>query len=63
MSTTGASVSTTELEAPPEYELDCLYDDCDDPSELTIFSPTSRKLSTEWVTADASSAVPLDRIR
>jgi hypothetical protein len=62
MSATGA-VRGAELEAPPEYELDCLYDDCDDPSELTIFSPTSPGLATEWVTADASSAVPLDRDR
>jgi len=47
----------------PEFELECLYDDPSSPSELTIFSPEPPRLATEWVTADRSTAVRLDRMR
>jgi hypothetical protein len=57
---TRASTSTEGVEAAPEFELNCLYDDPSNPSELTIFSPETM---TEWMTVDRSSAVRLDRIR
>lgn len=63
MSATEAPESRTALEELPTYELDCLCDDREDPAEITIFSPGTRDFVTEWVTADESSAVPLDRIR
>lgn len=52
-----------DLAETPEFDLECLYDDPVDPSELTIFSPEEREFGTEWVTAAASTAVPLDQIR
>jgi hypothetical protein len=55
--------SRSELEERPTFELECLYDDAVDPTELTIFAPEEEKLTTEWVTADRSAAVPLEEIR
>lgn len=47
----------------PEIELNHRYDDREDPSELTVYSPEPGNLATEWLTVDRSTAVPLDRIR
>ena len=47
----------------PEAELECLYDDPSSPSELTIFSPETPAMATEWLTVDRSSAIRLDRMR
>jgi len=55
--------ATTELHSTPEFELECLFDDPADPSELTIFSPEGGNIATEWVTADRSTARSLDRMR
>jgi len=63
MNATSATPSTAELRETPEFELEYLYDDPSSPSELTIFSPDTRRLATEWVTVDRSSAVRLDQIR
>lgn len=52
-----------ELDATPEFELDCLFDDMDDPAELTVFTPEGRATATEWITVDRSEAVALDQIR
>lgn len=46
-----------------EFELRGRYDDPEDPTELTVFSPGSDRITTEWVTADRSVLVPLDGIR
>ena len=49
----------------PGPDLTCLFDDPDDPSEVTLVpvgSPPERYL-TEWVTADTAAAVPLDEMR
>lgn len=56
-----ATRSGERLEETPEFELECLYDEPSNPSELTVFAPD--RLTTEWLTADRSAAVPLDRIR
>lgn len=63
MDTANATPSIARLRETPEFELEWLYDDPSSPSELTIFSPESRRLATEWVTVDRSAAVRLDRIR
>ncbi|MDS0296158.1 hypothetical protein [Halogeometricum luteum] len=47
----------------PDVELEWLYDDRADPSELTIFSPGERTLATEWITVDRSVARSLDSVR
>jgi hypothetical protein len=51
------------LRRAPEFELECLYDDPSSPSELTIFSPETPAMATEWLTVDRSSALRLDRMR
>ncbi|MFB6281591.1 MAG: hypothetical protein ABEH40_06195 [Haloferacaceae archaeon] len=48
---------------PPEIDLRHRYDDREDPSELTVYSPEPENLATEWLTVDRSAAVRLDRIR
>jgi len=63
MSTTATPPSDTDLDETPEFELDCLYDDPEDPSELTIFPSNLQESVTEWVTADRSAAVSLDELR
>lgn len=54
--------SRTNLAASPRFDLECVYDDPSNPATLTIFSPESENLTTEWVTVDRASAVPLDRM-
>lgn len=61
MNSTDAAPAIAGLRDEPELE--CLYDDPSNPSKLTIFSPEPRRLATEWVTADRSTAVRLDRLR
>jgi hypothetical protein len=46
-----------------DHELRYLYDDAENPSEVTIFSPGSERFPTEWMTADRSTAVPLSDAR
>lgn len=60
------STRQTPREGPdeaPGVELEWLYDDEANPSELTIFSPEDRKLASEWITADRSVARSLDGVR
>lgn len=59
MSTIDASRSTEDL---PSFDLACHYDDTEDPAEVTVFDPDSADVTTTWLTVDAESAVPLDRI-
>ena len=47
----------------PGAELGCLYDDPDDPSELTIFVPETPERTTAWITIDKPSAVSLEEYR
>lgn len=57
----------TELDEPladaPEYELECLFDDMENPTEVTVFYPEGERTATEWVTVDESVAVSLSEIR
>ncbi|MDS0297168.1 hypothetical protein NDI76_00240 [Halogeometricum sp. S1BR25-6] len=52
-----------ESDDAPDVELEWLYDDRANPSELTIFSPGERTLATEWITVDRSVARSLDSVR
>lgn len=52
------------VEELPEFELECMYDDWDDPSDVTIFSTDDEdSLYTAWLTIDETHAVGLDEIR
>ncbi|MFB6300281.1 MAG: hypothetical protein ABEH65_08490 [Halobacteriales archaeon] len=52
------------VDDPPEFELEYLYDDPDDPAEVTIFLDADEAdLSTHWITVDRSSAIPIEDIR
>ncbi|MFU1781007.1 hypothetical protein ACM16X_06485 [Haloarcula japonica] len=63
MSATTSPLSDTDLNETPEFELDCLYDDPENPSELTIFPSDRQQSVTEWVTADRSATVSLEKLR
>lgn len=52
-----------ELWNQPTFELDCLYDEMDDPETVTIFFPRGQRTATEWVTSDLRTAVSLDDVR
>jgi len=48
----------------PSFELECMYDDWDDPSEVTIFSTDEDdSLYTAWLTIDRDTAVSLTDVR
>ncbi|SEA35651.1 hypothetical protein SAMN04488065_2799 [Haloplanus vescus] len=63
MSAEDAMPVVTALGTEPEFELECLYDDPSNPSELTVFTPETERLATEWVTVDQSTAVSLEEVR
>jgi len=57
-------VVEVEFEQLPEFYLECMYDDWDDPSEVTVFSPAaSDDLRTTWLTVDRDHAVALEDVR
>ncbi|MFB6311398.1 MAG: hypothetical protein ABEH64_09500 [Salinirussus sp.] len=43
-------------------ELECLFDDLDEPSKVTIFYPRGERTVSEWMTADVEAARSLDEI-
>ena len=45
------------------FDLKCLYDDMENPSEITVFTPEGAATATEWITIDRTQAVPLSQIR
>lgn len=52
------------LASYPDYVLSCLYDDENDPSEVTVFpGEEGTRSTTEWITADVESAVAIDELR
>lgn len=66
MSVTDRSRPSAELplEELPEFRLTCLFDDEENPSEVTVFPASNGPdLSTRWITVDAGSAVPLESVR
>jgi hypothetical protein len=53
----------THLEELPQFDLEYLFDDDDDPTEVTVFADDPESLSTQWITVDRSAAVPLEEVR
>lgn len=54
--------SSELLASFPEFGLRCLYDDEDDPAEVTLF-PGDERSTTEWLTADVDTAVAVEEVR
>lgn len=52
-----------ELSEEPNFDLECLFDDMEEPTELTIFTPEGNATASEWITIDRPSAVPITEIR
>ena len=66
MSVVDSAAQTDEgqFDQLPEFELECMYDDWDDPTAVTVFSTEeSDSLYTAWLTADRDHAVSLDAVR
>jgi len=51
------------LDDQPEFELECLFDDTENPSSVTIFYPRGERTVSEWITADTGIAVSLDDVK
>lgn len=51
------------LTESPDFELECLFDDMENPTEVTVFFPEGERTATEWITADETVAVPVDDLR
>ena len=62
---TGAERPPSSLSDLPTFELTCLHDDPDDPSEVTIVPAGSEpeRYLTEWITADTATAVSVAEMR
>lgn len=66
-------MSATEQPAPelaielvelPRFDLSYLFDNEDEPTEVTIFPESNEyDISTNWITADVGCAVPLEDVR
>ena len=53
-----------ELEELPRFDLSYLFDDQDEPTEVTVFPESNAyDISTNWITVTVESAVPLDEVR
>lgn len=53
-----------ELAELPEFELCYRFDDAEEPTEVTIFSPgVDVGTATRWLTADRACTVPLENVR
>lgn len=65
MSTTSITPTTrsAELTEFPDFDLEYLFDDQDDPTEVTIFSPGNDDITTHWLTIDVDSAVSIEAMR
>lgn len=47
----------------PDFDLEYLFDDDEDPTEVTVFVDNAADLSTNWITIDAGHAVALEEVR
>ncbi|MFB6070813.1 MAG: hypothetical protein ABEJ76_07295 [Halanaeroarchaeum sp.] len=55
---------SAELDELPEFELSFLFDDQEEPTEVTIFHPgADERSATRWMTMDSDYAVCLDDVR
>lgn len=57
------TTTQTELTRVPDLDLNHLFDDQENPSELTIYAPRTDDITTHWLTSDIESAVPVDTMR
>lgn len=55
--------SLTTREGAIEIELEYLFDDTGNPSEVTVFAPSGRRKATEWITAPTAVAVPFEEMQ
>lgn len=56
--------ASVDLEELPAFGLSYLFDNADEPSEVTVFpASNSHDISTNWITVDLGTAVPLEQIR
>lgn len=59
-----ASDATETLGDLPEFELSYLYDDTDDPTEVTVFpGEDESELPTQWLSMDIGHAVAIENVR
>ncbi len=59
-----AGADEVQFDQLPEFELECMYDDWDEPTEVTVFSTADGdSLYTAWLTADRDHAVSLADLR
>lgn len=53
----------TALSTFPEFELSYLYDNRDNPTEITVFSSDEdENLATHWITMNATATIPLEDV-
>lgn len=58
------AASAAGLDQYPTFELCYLYDDTENPEEVTVFAPdTAGDPSTRWITVNATDAIPLEEIQ
>ena len=53
-----------ELAELPRFELSYLFDNQDEPTEVTIFPESNDfDISTNWITVAVDAAIPLEQVR
>lgn len=53
-----------EFDQLPEFDLECMYDNWDDPAEVTVYSTVEEdSLYTAWLTIDREHAISLAEVR
>ncbi len=64
MSTTEATPASSEqLAETPNFDLSCLVDDVEHPTEVTVYNPAGERNVTEWITAPLSETVDVEGSR
>lgn len=59
MSSTNADTARNP-DAFPTFDLLYIFDDDEDPTQVTIFSEIEAELDTHWITMDVEHAIDLD---
>lgn len=62
MSPTDDRLAIPDHDTLPEFELEYIWDDPDDPSKVTVFSTENNNPETEWLMADQDTVVPLSDV-
>lgn len=56
--------AAVELDELPAFDLSYLFDNADEPTEVTVFpASNTHDISTNWITVDTGTAVPLEQVR